>query len=88
MRFAKKIKFLKNMYSDDEDFRDTLEHEGIISEDDMPTPYIQVGHVGEIIKETLTKEDCTYYVDNCIEVVLTKNRYKQWLKDKIFEEVK
>ena len=35
MKFARKIQFLKNMYVDDEDFRDKLANEGIISEDDM-----------------------------------------------------
>lgn len=88
MKFARKIQFLKNMYVDDEDFRDKLANEGIISEDDMINSYIDKGEYGLRIEESVTPEECVYIVSDGIELVVSIDRYEEWINNDIIKKVK
>lgn len=82
--FAKKIKLAQNLYVDSEDFRDKLEHEGMVCEEDMLSPYRVKGTIFTLEGE---HTDEAYYVSESGDLYLDHAKYLEWNYRGVFEEV-
>lgn len=82
--FAKKIKLAQNLYVDSEDFRDKLEHEGMVCEEDMLPTYRSKGTEFTLIDAHV---DEAYYDSAEGDLYFDHDRYMQWKHKNVFIEI-